>query len=119
MSKKENNTKGLMEGLGEISTIRNILMGREIANFNEKFKLLEKRIDKLEKELKEKTELLKNQTRQEVKLLSKEFDRHIDEVAKNIQKQKETQEKKLEKVSNKDRIALAKLFSDLSKKLLE
>ncbi|HHH50523.1 MAG TPA: hypothetical protein ENK52_06060 [Saprospiraceae bacterium] len=119
MSKKENKSNGLIGSLGEINTIRDILMGQEISNFNEKFKRLEKRIDKLEKELKEKTELLKAQTKQEVKVLSKEFGQQITHVEHAIQKQTEAQIKKVEKTTNKERIVLAKLFSDLSKRLLE
>ena len=54
MSKKDNSQNSNGPSLGEISTIRDILMGQQINDFESKFEALQEQLDKVEAKLADK-----------------------------------------------------------------
>ena len=71
MSKKDNSQNMNGATLGEISTIRDILMGQHINDFESRFDSLQKQIEKVESKLAEKMKELSATT----KALHKEMDK--------------------------------------------
>ena len=118
MSKKNNDADNGMMGLGEISTIRNILMGQQINETDSRFKDVEKRINKLEETLLAKIAELKEATQISHKSFAKETSQKFSSVENQMNKGFSDLDKKFEKINAKDRKELGKLFGDVSRKLL-
>ncbi|MEL6926233.1 MAG: hypothetical protein AAFO94_19480 [Bacteroidota bacterium] len=119
MSKKNTDVQnGPALGLGEISTIRNILMGQHINDFEARFKETEKRINKMEDNLLNKMQEMKEKLQDADRQLSKEMNQQFDSFGKRMEKEVEELERKLEKATTKDRHNIGKLLGEVSKKLL-
>jgi Skp family chaperone for outer membrane proteins len=118
MSKKNNDAENGMMGLGEISTIRNILMGEQINETDSRFKDVEKKINKLEEMLLAKIAELQEATQSAHQSLSKETNQQLASLENHVNKGLADLDKKFEKVNAKDRKELGKLFGDVSRKLL-
>lgn len=74
MSKKDQDTSNSNGAtLGEISTIRDILMGGHINEFESKFNIIQERISDMEAKLGQKIEELKSEASSERKSLNKEM----------------------------------------------
>ena len=72
MSKKDNSENMNGATLGEISTIRDILMGQHINDFESKFEALQLQLEKVETKLNEKIKELSTATRSANKEIGKE-----------------------------------------------
>lgn len=72
MSKKDNTQNMNGASLGEISTIRDILMGQHINDFESKFDSLQKQLEKLEAKLTDKIKDLSSATKAQQKEINKE-----------------------------------------------
>lgn len=72
MSKKDNSQNSNGPSLGEISTIRDILMGQQINDFESKFEALQQQVDKVEAKLTEKIKDLTEATKAGNKEIGKE-----------------------------------------------
>jgi len=119
MSKKNNeNQNGATLGLGEISTIRNILMGQQINDFESRFKDMEKRLNKMEDNLLSKIQELKTVSQTSNKTIVKESNQALTQLEKRLEKEVAELERKVEKATNKERKELGKMLNDMSKRLL-
>ena len=72
MSKKDNSQNSNGPSLGEISTIRDILMGQQINDFESKFEALQEQLDKVEAKLADKIKDLSAATNAASKEMNKE-----------------------------------------------
>ena len=80
MSKKENQPSTNGASLGEISTIRDILMGEHINDFESKFKSLQKKLSDVEAKLNQKIKDLAADAKAQRKDLSKETSSHLSQL---------------------------------------
>ena len=72
MSKKDNSQNTNGPSLGEISTIRDILMGQHINDFESKFEALQQQLEKVEAKLADKIKELSAATKAQHKEMNKE-----------------------------------------------
>jgi len=77
MSKKENLNNGNGASLGEISTIRDILMGQHINDFESKFKSMQDKMKQMEDKINEKMKNLSADLKSHSKDLSSETTSHL------------------------------------------
>ena len=121
MSKKENNQKASVEDpktIGDISIIRNILMGQQMAEYQEKFDQLNNRLDLMEESFNNKLQKMTKASEESSQNLEKEMTANFKQLEKLIQNSISMLDKKLEKVSIEDKKRLGKMMGDLSKKLI-
>lgn len=112
------NNMGAM-GFGDISMIRNILMGQQIATWEEKFQQVDTRHDK---ELADNTAALKAleaSMRQQLRDLEKRTEDRFALVEALINDRVEMLQKGIANTSQADRHALGKMLGDISQSLLK
>ena len=121
MSKKENNHQAVVEdsnAVDDISIIRNILLGQQMMEYQEKFDLLNNRLDLMEESFQNKLQQMTKANKERSSHLEKEMGLNFKQLEKLILDSTKTLDKKLEKVSNEDKKRLGKMMGDLSKKLI-
>ncbi len=115
---KENNTSNNL-GFGEINTIRNILMGQHIADYDTQFKDLYQKLELLEKNFQKKLDALEGQTNKEIAGLKQTMNERFDKLEKMLLEKNKNLDRKLMDTSKNDKDYLGKLFEEVSKKLLQ
>ncbi|MEM8908257.1 MAG: hypothetical protein AAGD05_10465 [Bacteroidota bacterium] len=120
MSKKENHHSSTADAktLGDISIIRNILMGQQMSEYQEQFAQLNNRLDLMEKAFNAQIKNLDQEHKDRHKSMEKEMTHNFKRLEKLIIESTEALDKKLEKVSYEDKKRLGKMMGDLSKKLI-
>jgi len=103
---------------GEISTIRDILMGPTISGFEKKFEEMEGTIKKLEKELNDKMVQMHDNHQNHHGEFSNTITNRFEKLEALISNNVKNLEDKLESVSQQDKERLAALMVEFSKKLV-
>ena len=106
-------------GFGDISMIRNILMGQQIATWEEKFQQVDARQDK---ELGDNTAAIKSleaATRQQLRDLEKRTEDRFSLMESLINDRVEMLQKTIASTSQADKHALGKLLGEISQNLLK
>lgn len=85
MAKKENQPTSNGATLGEISTIRDILMGQHINDFETKFKILEDKLSSVEAKLSEKIKKNATDAKAQRKEMSNETNAHLTRLEDDTQ----------------------------------
>ncbi len=111
-----NGSKGL--NLGEIGMIRNILMGEQIGEFEQKFNALQEQIQTLEKELSSRIENLDQSTQKSFSEMDKNTKNSFAESEKQIANHIEKINNRIDKVSKDDKMRLGKMLDKVSKQLM-
>lgn len=120
MAKKDNNgTPANLGPLGEISTIRDILMGQQINEIDQRFQQLEERIQQLELELDKKTKELEQLQQKNSDTITRETNRQFEDFNKLFTKTVDRVDRDLVKLEERRRTELGQIFQRMSKKLLE
>jgi len=118
----ENNDKDSSNGnglkLGEIGMIRNILMGEQINDFEEKFNIVQDQIRQLEQQLNEKIDALGNTTEASFSKMEKSNQSHFEEIEKQLIANVEKLNNRIDKVSTADKMRLGKMLDKVSKQLM-
>ncbi len=114
-TKKQNN--GNME-LGEINTIRNILMGEQIAAFNQQLTELTDRITNLEAELNDKIQQASDQGENSLSNLERNVNQQFTQLENALEASFNKLSTKLDKVSKEDKQRLGKMLEKVSKQLI-
>lgn len=113
---KNDQNQGL--GLGEISTIRNILMGQQMNQYEQQFNEMRERLEQMEAKLQEQinqtSELFQQQSEQAATDNNTRFDRLEKVLETNIAKL----EKRMEKMSKDDKTRIGKLLGKVSQQLI-
>ena len=112
------NSMGAM-GFGDISMIRNILMGQQIATWEENFKLITARQDKEHAENSAALKSLEASIRQQLRDLEKRTEDRFSLVEALINDRVEMLQKSIANTSQADRHALGKLLGEVSVALLK
>lgn len=118
MSDNGNNKNGTMS-LGEISTIRDILMGQQMSEYDTRFKAMEERIAELTESLEAQIDQVQNETTSNNNGLEKSLTSQINSLDKALSKRLEQLENKLQQTSQKDKAKIGKMLADMGKKLME
>lgn len=105
--------------LGEISTIRDILMGQEMSEYDRRFKAMEDRMNDIMETLEAQISSNLNQTTDQSNRLEKSFTDQLNNLDKAIGKRLDDLENKLQQTSTKDKAKIGKMLADMGKKLME
>lgn len=104
---------------GEISTIRNILMGQQMSEYDRRFKALEDRLLEMMETLEVQINNHHDQAVDRNNQLNKSLTDQINSLDRAIGKRLEALENKLQQTSTKDKAKIGKLLADMGKKLME
>ena len=94
-------------GLGEISTIRDILMGQQMNEYETRFQEMQHLLQAAE-----------NRMIQQMQVMQSEADNRIGHLENTLKKTTKELKSKIELTADRDRIRLGKLLADLSNELL-
>lgn len=115
--KKKNN--GSMHSLGEISTIRDILMGEKISDFEARFNAVSDDIKAMEDDFRTKLDGLNAHLDDRSGSLEREIQERFDKLEQLLSEQVAALQKKIEAATQNDRHRIGKLFEKVSKDLLD
>jgi len=119
MPKKENNHNGVSHSLGEIGTIRDILMGPQIEEMSAKIDTLQKVIDGLESQLLSKIESLQSASNDSLKTLEKNTNSRFEKLEKTLEENIDALKVQMKDDNRSDRERIAKLLLEAGNSLLE
>lgn len=111
MSQKNDNGK---VGFSEISTIRNILMGEHISEFQDALKTFEGSLEELKSDFEQKLENAKDNYDSRLEEMQKTHDAEISALKKELAEKHELLEQKVDSNSESGRKHLSSLFANLS-----
>jgi hypothetical protein len=104
--------------LGEINTIRDILMGQHIHHYDAKFEQLQEELELLKAELEERIEAVDQFHKLSMIDFSKESNQRMTRMEKNLVKQVESLEEKIRSTSTVDKKELGKMMANIGKRLM-
>ena len=116
MADKKNNGD---YGLGEISTIRNILMGEHISQFQESFKELEIKLEASQKQISDKIANVEKDYSERLAEIKKNYEEKIASLERELEEKSQALEAKITSVSSGDKNRLAALFANLSEEIIK
>ncbi len=105
-------------GLGEISTIRDILMGQQIQEYQQRFDEAKAREEKMAKDLKSKISSIEKDVESRMSALEKQMATRFDKLEALLQENIAGLDNKLNKVTKSDKELLGQMLHDMGKKLL-
>lgn len=115
---KNTNESGAMN-LGEISTIRDILMGQQMSDYEQRFQEMENQMATMVEALEGQIDRLQNETNSQSNHLEKSLSSQLSSLDKALSKRLEQLENKLQQTSQKDKAKIGKMLADMGKKLME
>lgn len=118
MANNEKNTVSNGLNVGEIGMIRNILMGEQINDFEQRFKSLQDRISELEQQLSTKINNLDEAAQLSMAKAAEEQNVRFAEIEKQIMTNVEKLHHRIDKVSKDDKARLGKMLEKVSKQLI-
>lgn len=104
---------------GEISAIRNILMGEHINASSARFKEMNDKITDVEQRLHQQMEQLADQQAKALQQLRKEVGEKLQELEDTLQQKSSTLHTKIEDTSKSDLTKISTLLQELSQKLVQ
>ena len=116
MAKNKDQNTGLK--LGEISTIRNILMGQQMQEYDGRFEGVQENMNVLEASLNEKINALDKRTESRLLELQSEMSERFDKLEKLLMANSKDLNSKIDKITGDDRQKMGELFAEMSKRLL-
>ena len=119
LEEQKTTANGGMLNMGEIGTIRNILMGQQMSEYAQRFQTQEHRIAELEQAINNRIDELAKQTDDRFDRLEKEVANRFDKIERLLSDQNASLNNKIEQTSSHDKVALGQLLGEMSKKLLE
>lgn len=119
MAEKKNTASAADLGLGEISTIRNILMGQQMNEYEQRFGHLEEKLVNASDEQGEKLQSFQEETRKNLASIEKDMNARFDTLEKMLREgldklAGQTEEKRLN-----DKEALGSMLADMGQKLMK
>lgn len=118
MANNENSKTGNGLNLGEIGMIRNILMGEQINDFEQRFNLIQEQIQTLEKQLTDKIDTLSTDTQTSFSDMDKANTLKFEDIEKQLLSNVEKLHQRIDKVSKDDKVRLGKMLEKVSKQLI-
>ena len=113
------NQQGNMNGIGEISTIRDILMGQQMSEDNSRFESIEAELVRVETTINEKIDEMQAQTNARFSALEQEMSERFDRLEELLMENTTQLNQKIEAVSTDDKAHLGQMLSDIGKALMK
>lgn len=113
MAKEEKPT-----GLGEINMIRDILMGRQISEFQQKFDAVEEKTNHLNKLIDEKFKILEGELRSKIDEIENNVNVRLDSLENMIKDNVADLEWKISDTSKNDKEMIGHMLQEMGKKLI-
>ncbi|MEM9921729.1 MAG: hypothetical protein AAF990_26740 [Bacteroidota bacterium] len=118
MANKENNQPS-MPGMGELSTIRDILMGKQMNDYERQFSDISDRFKTMEGEFQSRLQQMEADYDKRVKEIEQEMLDRFEKLEKQLIDNVTNLDNKLRKTSKEDRNRLGKMLAKVSKQLLD
>jgi len=119
MSKKNHQSDSNQgQQAGEISIIRDILMGRQISEYETRFNQLDERLNQLEEIFHQRIDHLNVTISEREEQSTRDFSDRMDRLENLIASSIEDLNSKIDKVTNEDKKKLGKMMAELSQKLI-
>ncbi len=120
MAKKDDQTIPHSENAnGEISTIRDILMGHKISENEVRFEAIEARIEQMELSFNDKMKDLESKFEAHYQRLNNDSEQRFDNLEKTFSASQQQFHEKIQTLRRQERENLSNLLSQLSKNLLD
>ncbi len=103
---------------GEISIIRDILMGHQISEYEKRFNQLDERLNQLEEIFHQRIDHLSVSISEREEQANRDFSDRMDRLENLIASSIENLNSKIDKVTNDDKKKLGKMMAELSQKLI-
>ena len=104
--------------LGELSTIRNILMGQQMAEYDQSFKSVSDRMDKSEASYNEKLKDFEERVNTRFNTLEQDINNRFDRLEKLLLENVNQLNTKIDNVSTTDKADLGNMLAEISKRLI-
>ncbi len=104
--------------MSEISTIRNILMGEQMAEYQDTFNQIHSDIEQVKVHFAREIDLLSGKTDERLRQLEKDMSERFDRLEKLLAENVQHLDEKLVAISKNDKNDLGKMMAELSKKLI-
>jgi len=115
MANKNQNTP---MNFGEITTIRNILMGQQMQEYDGRFENVQENLNALEAALNEKIDAIEKRTEGRLQELQSDMSQRFDKLEQLMVGNVKDLNQKIDKITGDDRKKMGELFSEMSKRLL-
>ncbi len=103
---------------GEISIIRDILMGSQISEYEERFNQLDQRLNQLEEIFHQRLDHINITINEQSEQSTNDFSNRMDRLENLIASSIESLNGKIDQVTNDDKKKLGKMMAELSQKLI-
>ncbi len=104
--------------LGEISMIRDILMGEHIHQFDQQFEKQEIELKRVEKDFSDRLQQLKSQMEQRMDAMERAYNERFDRLEKLLDNRTNELKELIHATSDTDRKNIGNLLGEISQKLL-
>lgn len=113
------NQQSNMNGIGEISTIREILMGQQINEDNSRFENIESELVRIETTINDKIDQMQAETNARFSALEQEMADRFDRLEELLSENTTQLHQKIEAVSTEDKADLGQMLSEIGKALMK
>ncbi len=119
MAEQKNTDTAANLGLGEISTIRNILMGQQMNEYEQRFGHLEEKLVNASGEQGEKLQNFQEETRQNLASIEKDMNARFDALEKMLREGLDRLENQAEEKRLNDKEALGNMLAEVGQKWMK
>jgi len=119
MGEKNSNNSADNFGLGEISTIRNILMGQQMNEYEQRFGHLEEKLTSASTDQGEKLVTFQKETEERLVKMEKEIGNRFDNLEKMLKEGLEQLQNQTNTTRNQDNDNLGKMLAEIGQKLMQ
>jgi predicted nucleic acid-binding Zn-ribbon protein len=114
----EKNDQGQGLGLGEISTIRNILMGQQMNQYEQQFNEMSQRIEQMEARMQEQINQMNQQWTELSEQTGADTNSRFDRLEKILEDGLAKLQARMDKMSKDDKARIGKLLGKVSQQLI-
>ena len=104
-------------GIGEIGTIRDILMGEHIANFETQFQAVQNKMEQMADKYEAALKALEKKHAEELSMLRNNMEAQIAQLRKQVEEKTATVSKQVEDTSETDKHDIGQLLIEMGKQL--
>lgn len=105
-------------GLGDISMIRDILMGQQMNDYDARFNEVNKRIQQLEQDLRQTIKSLEDRTHQRIQQLTDETNDRFARLQQNLDDNTKMLEDRIARTSKADKAIIGAMLIEIGKQLV-
>jgi predicted nucleic acid-binding Zn-ribbon protein len=114
----KNQEKPVTPNFGEIGTIRDILMGQHINDFENRFSDIANRVQQLEQDLRKAMQEQEDRTNQRFSRLNEEMNERFARLQKNLDDNTKMLDEKVNRTSKADKAIVGAMLMEVGKQLM-